>query len=397
MPDAGELGRRARTPAESTTVELGRRLRPAERRIPIQGLVETTFRCNLRCQHCYVNEAPDNADASRRELDIDRLKHLIDEVAQAGCLFLTFTGGEPLLRPDFPDLHAHALRAGLLVSVFTNGTLVTERIADLFDEHRPDHVEITLYGLTPATYERVTRVPGSYNLCRAGLDRLLARGIAVRLKAMALTSNMHELAAMGRFAADHGLPFRFDGMLNPRVDCRPSCYRDLQVAPAPLAGLDAAVDGRLAEIREILETTPLTDAPQTTSVYACGAGRTTFTVDPRGRLLLCPLSRREGHDLTRGSFADGWRSVLGTLRERPWRTASPCRSCRLAMICASCPGANEMEHGDPERPVAAFCRAAHQRAFASGADLPGHRADAGCCLGAELAGAAHTGAATNAP
>src|SRR5687768_13165446 len=115
------------------------------RRIPIEGTVETTFRCNLRCAHCYVNEAVGDFATRDRELSLERLKELIDEIVAAGTLFVLFTGGEILVRPDFPELYEYAVKKGLLVTVFTNGTLVTDRIADLFAEYRPDTIEISLY------------------------------------------------------------------------------------------------------------------------------------------------------------------------------------------------------------------------------------------------------------
>jgi radical SAM protein with 4Fe4S-binding SPASM domain len=382
MQDAGQLGGAGSALRESDSVELAHRLRIAERRVPIEGLVETTFRCNLRCAHCYVNAAAQDRETAARELSLERLTRLIDEIAAAGCLFLTFSGGEPLLRPDFPELYRHALRAGLIVSVFTNGTLVSDALADLFEEWRPEYVEISLYGMSAATYERVTRAPGSHARCLAGLERLRARGIAVRLKTMALAWNAAEIAEMDRFARSLDLPFRFDGQLNARVDCGASRCRELQLTPEALCALDTRFGERLAEMRSLLERTG-TSAATENGVYACGAGRTTFTVDPYGRLLLCPLSRRVSFDLEQGSFAEGWAGTLAAARQRVWRSASPCRRCSLISLCDSCPGANELETGDVEKPVALFCETAHRRAAAALGEIPGHRADGACCLRAE--------------
>ena len=101
------------------------------------------------------------------------------------------------MRPDFPELYLYALRRGLLVTIFTNGTLVTDGIAELFDEYRPETVEISLYGMTRETYEKVTGIPGSYDKCIAGIERLVARGIPLTLKTMALTWNQHEIGGDG--------------------------------------------------------------------------------------------------------------------------------------------------------------------------------------------------------
>src|SRR5712691_1939112 len=84
-------------------------------RIPIEGTLETTFRCNLRCAHCYVNEPVGARAIEARELPLERLLALVDEIADAGTLFLLITGGEVLVRPDFPRLYLHARSRGLLV------------------------------------------------------------------------------------------------------------------------------------------------------------------------------------------------------------------------------------------------------------------------------------------
>src|SRR5215831_2575170 len=185
------------TPASSRVCELTflqfrEKAELDQKRIPIEGTLETTYRCNLNCVHCYVNEPAGSVEERERELSLERLKQLIDEIVAEGTLFVLFTGGEVLLRPDFPDLYLYARAQGLLVTIFTNGTLVTDRIADLFAEHRPDKVEISLYGMTRETYDRVTRVPGSFDKCIAGIKRLVERGVPLTLKTMALAWNHQE-------------------------------------------------------------------------------------------------------------------------------------------------------------------------------------------------------------
>src|SRR5262245_34341577 len=178
---------------EITLAELFDEWDVSGRRIPVEGVLEPTFRCNLECVHCYVNQPAGSAAERAREVPLPRLRALIDEMVEAGCVNLLLTGGEVLVRPDFPELYLYALGRGLLVTVFTNGTLVTEHIADLFDRHRPLLVEISLYGMTPQTYERITRVPGSYQRCLEGIRRLVKRGVPLKLKTMLMSWNRHEL------------------------------------------------------------------------------------------------------------------------------------------------------------------------------------------------------------
>jgi radical SAM protein with 4Fe4S-binding SPASM domain len=371
--------------AEITLAELYDELQVEARRLPVSGTIETTFRCNLDCVHCYVNQPVGDRAARARELDTERLKTLVDEVAEAGGLHLLLTGGEVLVRPDFPEVYLHALRRGLRVTVFTNGTLVTERIADLFDEYRPAGVEITLYGITPETYERVTRVPGSFARCLEGIRRLVARGIPLKLKAMALTWNVDEVPRMRAFARELGLPFAHDSLLNGRVDCGANRNSELQLPPEKAVALDLDDPDTMRRYRFALAGFEAgVEPPDGEHLYTCGAGQIAFTVDPTGQLQLCQTSRRSGFDLKSGTFARGWNEHFPRLREKKWQTQSACRRCSLISLCGSCAGANELEHGDPETVVAQFCEITHLRADAVLGAASGHRRDASCCLGRGL-------------
>jgi radical SAM protein with 4Fe4S-binding SPASM domain len=362
--------------------------RAYETRLPLEGTLETTYRCNLACVHCYVNQPAGDAGERARELPLERLLRLVDEIADEGGLDLLLTGGEVLLRPDFPELYLHALRRGLRVTVFTNGTLVSERLADLFADYHPACVEVSVYGLTRETYERVTRVPGSWRRCLDGIRRLHARGVPLKLKTMALAWNRHELDGLRAFARELGVDFRHDSLLNPRVDCGANRNGELSVSAAEAVAADlddpetrTRHERAHAELLLALRAGALAAPGDAEPVYTCGAGELGFTVDPYGRLQLCQLSRRNGFDLRDDSFARGWREHFPALRARTWQSDAVCRRCTLRGVCGNCPGAAELEHGDIEARVAQFCEITHLRAFELLGDACGHARDASCCRG----------------
>ena len=132
-------------------------------RLPANGTIEVTRRCPLDCQHCY-NNLPMGDKTGSREFSYKALPP-IDEIVEAGCLWLLFTGGEIFARRDFLDIYTHAKRKGLIITLFTNGTLITPQIADYLIQWRPFNIEITLYGATRETYERLTGVAGSFDRC----------------------------------------------------------------------------------------------------------------------------------------------------------------------------------------------------------------------------------------
>src|SRR4051794_39940926 len=129
---------------------LHRQVRTA--RAPLNGTIEVTRRCPLTCTHCYNNLAMGDRNAQLAELTTDEHRRLLDEMAEAGCLWLLYTGGEIFARRDFLDIYTHAKRNGFIITLFTNGNLVNEAVADYLVEWRPFAVEITLYGRTRETY-----------------------------------------------------------------------------------------------------------------------------------------------------------------------------------------------------------------------------------------------------
>ena len=329
------------------------------RRYPLGGTIELTERCNLGCVHCYINQPAGSPAARAHELTTEQMTSLLDRVAAAGCLFLLFTGGEPLLRQDFAEIYRRSRRNGMLATLFTNGTLLTPAIADLLAEMRPLSIEVTLYGATQETYERVTGVPGSYARCRRGVELLLERGLPLLLKSVLLTSNRHELDDMRVLAQDLGVKFRYDGTLWPRIDGDEQPY-DYRLSLDEMLALDAADPERQKQWHETAKQFG-GHLVRAENVYSCGAGVNTFHIDSLGRLSICTMSRRPSYDLISMSFDEAWQR-LGELRALKRRLATECETCAVGGLCMQCPGWSQAVHGDDETPVDYVCQLGRQRA-----------------------------------
>jgi radical SAM protein with 4Fe4S-binding SPASM domain len=329
-------------------------------RIPITGSIDVTARCDLRCAHCYINLPPGDRQARERELAYRELCGILDQIVAQGCLWLLFTGGEPFLRPDFLDIYAYAKRKGLLLTLFTNGTNLSPHIADHLAEWRPFAIEITLYGRTEETYERVTGMPGSYARCMRGIELLLERKLPLKLKSMVMTLNRHEVWDMKAYAEGLGLDFRFDPVLNLRLD-RDRKPAQLRIPADEVVALDVADEKRLKGWREFCGKFwgPPTE---TEYLYNCGAGVNTFHIDPYGQLSACIMARVPAYDLRRGSFREGWDYLMPRVRMQKRTRIAPCQHCDLLSLCGQCPGWAQMESGDPEEPVLYLCDIAHLRA-----------------------------------
>ena len=344
------------------------------KRIPIGGSIEVTQRCNNRCVHCYNNLAAGNKAALEKELSLDEHCRIIDEIAGFGCLWLLFTGGEIFLRKDFLDIYTYAKKKGLLITLFTNGTLITPDIADYLAQFPPFSIEITLYGSTQKTYESITGVPGSYDRCLRGTRLLMDRKLPLKLKTMAISQNKHEISQMKHFVEEElGLEFKFDTMINPRRDCSQSPL-DVRLSPAEVMELDLKDSERVAEWKSFAQrfNKPLLDPEKIDNLYQCGGGYQSFAIDPVGRLSVCVMSPGDSYDLRKGSFKEGWEEHLFSLRQRKATRKTKCSACQIKSMCGMCPVNSELECRDAEAPIDFLCQVAHLRAYVLGLDIAPH-------------------------
>lgn len=329
-----------------------------DRRFPLGGMFELTDRCNMNCVHCYINQPATNKTVVDKELSTRQVKNILDQVAEAGCLFLTFTGGEVFLRADFLELYQYARNLGILVSIFSNGTMLTPRVIEVLRELKPRMVEITLYGATQQTYEDVSKVPGSFDKCMEGIDLLLKNEIPLTLKSMVLTKNIHELSVMRDFAKQRGLRYRYDGLLWPRIDGGDKPYQ-FSLSVEQLIELDNQDPERQAEWQRIYKTYS-GKTIRADYVYTCGAGLRSFHIDSKGFISSCTMAREPKFDLRQMDFITAWEK-LGQIRELKRELDTVCRTCTIGGLCDQCPGWSQAVHGDNETPVEFVCELAHAR------------------------------------
>jgi radical SAM protein with 4Fe4S-binding SPASM domain len=351
---------------------LHRHVRTAQ--IPLNVTIEVTRRCPLVCTHCYNNLPMGDRQAQLGELTYSEHCRVLDELADAGCLWILYTGGEILARKDFLDIYTYARKKGFFITLYTNGTLITPTIADYLTTWRPFSIEITLYGRTRDTYERLTGVPGSYDKCMRGIQLCLDRGLPLKLKTVALTINKHEIWDMQRFAQDElGVEFRFDTMMNPRIDCSQSPLA-VRLTPEECVEFDLQDEQVMSEWKMFADrfSGPVHSPETSDQLYHCGGGIDSCSISPSGQMSICVLSQNDLYDLRAGSVRDGWSRFLHRVRDKKITRLTKCVSCELKAMCGMCPANGELENGDPEAPVDFLCRVAHIRAHAFGMPVPPH-------------------------
>jgi radical SAM protein with 4Fe4S-binding SPASM domain len=181
---------------------------------------------------------------------------------------------------------------------------------------------------------------------------------------MVMTLNKHDIWDMKKYAEELGVEFRFDPVLNLRMDGdhKPA---DFRISPEEIIELDLADEKRM---RDWLEFCEKFQGPPTRPeyLYECGAGLSTFNINSYGQLSVCIMSRFPSFDLLQGDFRKGWYDFIPNVLTQKWLREVPCKSCELISLCGQCPGWAQVEHGDQEKPVEYLCRIAHARAEAFG-------------------------------
>lgn len=343
-----------------------------KKNLPLSFDLEITARCNMNCRHCYINLPAGDTKAQANELTCPEILEIARQAVDLGTMWCLLSGGEPLLRDDFAEVYLGLKRLGLLVSVFTNCTLVTNDHVKLFKKYPPRDIEITVYGITKDTYEAVTRKPGSFERFRKGLELLQKAGVPIRLKAMAVQSNFHEQQEIAKFCRVITKDFfRFDPQLHLRFDADPKRndeIRSERLSPAQVIALEEADQQRIDAMRKdcsnlINETFTKNESD---FLFQCGAGIGSFTVAYDGRFRLCSSLWAEGTtcSLREVSLMEAWQELVP--RVRTLKSQNPqlltCRKCPLVNLCLWCPAHAHLETGKLDGSTSYFCEVAKKRA-----------------------------------
>ena len=346
-------------PKISATVMRERMVERARReRIPLQADIEIIATCNFKCVHCYIAPCAEREDV----MSLAQAEIIFDKLQAAGTTMVLLTGGEVFTHKQFKEIYLAAKRRGFEVYINTNGYLIGERWADFLAEWPPKGLSISLYGMTPESYERLTGIPRSFERVMRAIDLLQERHIVFDLKCPAMTITASELPAMQAFAKARGIKFRTDYSMIPQEhgDAAPLQF---QLSPPQVMELEKRIDPELKGFRGY--ATRRVDGSTTDSVYKCGAGRTSLHVNVHGGVSTCSTSRKVVGNLLEQPFDEVW-GVLGGKVAMKYPSGHPCASCQFSRICAGCPATVEQLTGLPTGYVQMYCKMTHQRAHELG-------------------------------
>lgn len=330
---------------------------------PLSGQIELTYRCSLNCIHCYCKGSEDRS----KELTMKEWKKILDEIQKEGCIYLTLTGGDPLIREDFLELYSYAKEKGFILTIFTSGQTLTKKVLDYFTKSPPFSIEITLNGITKSTYEVITQVKDSFAKVKQAIKNIKKRNLPLILKSNCLKQNKHEIYKIKSFVdttlgkKEGKFYFRYDPMIHSRLDGdkTPCQYRLSSEEIVEVKKKDPDI---WQEYQKGLHS----DFPDLKRdrrfLYRCNSWMTQFFIDPYGRLKFCHYTEKFSINLKTTSFREGFYKVFPQVLNQQFKTNSKCQGCSLRPICYHCPARAYLETEDEEAPVPYYCEMAKAHA-----------------------------------
>jgi AdoMet-dependent heme synthase len=321
--------------------------------VPLNAHLDITYRCNERCTHCYL----DHDDHG--EMTLAEIKNLLDQLADAGVLFLTLSGGEILMRMDFFDILRYARDLQFCVKLKTNGFMIREKEADLMRQLGVQEIRISIYSHRAEIHDAVTKLPGSLQHSLRAIRLLKARGLHVAIGNVLMRENFNDYVGVKHLAADLGVPVITDPTITPKMDGDRSLLQ-LGIHDSQLAGVfrDPELVGNVDEFC----ASPSAVDDSALDNIACSAGHTYCYISPYGDVYPCVQFPLPCGNVRKQSFLHIWRNStqMNEVRSIRTRDLPTCSSCAHARACTRCPGLAFME-GSMRGPSSLDCEKSFAR------------------------------------
>ncbi len=314
-----------------------------EKNIPFSATFELTYKCNLKCGMCYQFRPGEG------ELNTSEIKDILGQLADAGCLYLSFTGGEPFLREDIWELISHARERTFALTLQTNGTLIGETEADLIRAADVMDVHLSVLGSSDAMHDGITGVPGSFKKTIRAAELLIARKIRVVFKTTLMRENYSQYKDIFKLAGSIGAVPYFSPVIFPRSDGGVSPLKS-RLSDGQLKDLLSAVPDK--------DNAAFVPCGENELVAICRMGISECAVNPFGDVYPCVSAPMAVGNLRAEKFASIWHNsnALKKIREITVSDLKECSGCALASDCLRCPGLALLEENDILAAPAECCR-----------------------------------------
>ena len=322
-----------------------------------------TYRCNLRCKHCYINAGLEN----RKEMTLDEKRKVLDIMADAGVVSIAFSGGEPLMGVGIFEMIKRATDYGMYTAIATNGTLITEEVAVKLKKAGLGYAQISLDAPVPSVHDEFRGIPGVWERTVRGIKNAKKAGITVEVSMTVTKYNLHLVDKMIELLKELGVDYFMHFNFIPTG--RGKNIVEMDISPSEREKLLRSLALRLYS-KDMIPT--LSTAPQFSRITlqlgqelcsdetilgghfygfdsgkkakdvaefigGCGAGRLYIALEPNGDIQPCVFLPLKVGNILEDNFVDLWINspVFNTLRNRDLLKGR-CGKCPYKYICGGC-------------------------------------------------------------
>lgn len=338
-----------------------------ELNIPLTGAFELLPVCNLKCKMCYVRQDMDSVNAQGGLLSAEEWLDYAHQAKDAGMLYPLLTGGEPFLRSDFFEIYAKMQEMGLQISINSNGSLIDEKKAKWLGEHSPTRINITLYGASEESYEKLCGNGEAFEKVRKAVEYLRKYRVPFKFNTSITRENVGDLEQLIRYAKSMNAPIQVatymfpptrrdassigkNHRLSPDEAARARVTADwLQGDPEWFAG-QAKRFQRFVPIETVMANNEL---ERIEHGMMCRAGRSSFWLNWKGELGNCGMYSSKNVSLKDKTFEEAWKEIVTETKD--FRYAPYCSICPNQRLCHACIAMVHNECGTGEGRPAYIC------------------------------------------
>ena len=323
------------------------------KKIPLIGTIELLPLCNMDCEMCYIRLSKDEMNNSGKLKAVDEWISLAKDMKSAGTLFVLLTGGEPFLYKDFEKLYDELRNLGMIVSINTNGTLINEKIANMLQKNKPRRVNITLYGASNETYERVCHNKTGYDETIKGIELLKDRNIDVKINVSLVKENMMDLPKILQIAKELEVPIKVDTYMYPKTKGIKSAFNyNSRVDPKEVAKIEKFIkfntepeelfNRNMTEYLYEYEYVKNNKSVESLK-HRCQAGNSSYYINWQGVMSPCVFLDNIREDIFSNGFYKSWDSIVKQCNDLFFPIK--CNTCNNRGVCQICVASAYCETG----------------------------------------------------
>lgn len=300
--------------------------------VPVHAQVEVTHRCNLSCQHCYL-DGHHNPEGNK-ELDLYEISGLFDQLLELQTMFLALTGGEFFMRNDAWEILDEASKRKFVITLLTNGTLLSRDDINKLKESNIYQIHVSILG-DEKTHNAIAGDENAFQKTVQTMAWLKEAGITTVAKIIVTQKSSADYSALKEMALQYADDFVFAFDIIPTISNSP-VKEGIQICSQDMCALPEDVALKMNENRRW----PLDE-------YVCNAGRGLLAVDPYGEVFPCISFRMPLGNIRDKRLADIWGDEsLESLRSLRRSDLRDCTECEIQNLCTFCPGRSWAESGD---------------------------------------------------